>query len=168
MACPNDCARRGLPGWPGERVLETLPDRGRPQHQHVFDHVLYPDRVPWSARAHWPDHAAHLSLDGVARGFRLRQIRRRFQVRRLLLAFCRRGLGLCSTHCLPPSTSPMTTYHFFTTAWTWNSIVLTLSALAFVSYFFAFGQRGRPLYFVGAIVVFLLALVSPLSALASG
>jgi len=62
----------------------------------------------------------------------------------------------------------MTTYQFFTTAWTWNSIVLIVSALAFVSYFFAFGQRGRLLYLVGAIVVFLLALVSPLNALASG
>jgi len=62
----------------------------------------------------------------------------------------------------------MTTYQFFTTAWTWNSIVLVLSVLSFVGYFVVFGRRGRPLYFVGAIVVFLLALVSPLSALANG
>ncbi len=46
----------------------------------------------------------------------------------------------------------MTTYQFFTTAWTWNSIVLILSALAFVGYFLAFGQRGRPLYFAAALV----------------
>ena len=62
----------------------------------------------------------------------------------------------------------MTTYQFFTTAWTWNSIVLTLSAVAFVGYFLAFGQRGRPLYFAGAIVLFLLAFISPFSELANG
>ena len=37
----------------------------------------------------------------------------------------------------------MTTYQFFTTAWTWNSIVLILSAVAFVGYFVTFGQRGE-------------------------
>ena len=62
----------------------------------------------------------------------------------------------------------MTTYQFFTTAWTWNSIVLILSAVAFVGYFLAFGQRGRPLCFAAAVVVFLLAFVSPFSALANG
>src|SRR5438309_1731460 len=37
-------------------------------------------------------------------------------MRRLLLALCRCRLGLCSTHCLHPSTYSMTTYKFFTTA----------------------------------------------------
>jgi len=62
----------------------------------------------------------------------------------------------------------MTTYQFFTTAWTWNSIVLVLSMLSFVGYFVAFGQRGRPLYFAAAVGVFLLAFISPFSALADG
>ncbi|MGB9475474.1 MAG: cytochrome c oxidase assembly protein, partial [Candidatus Udaeobacter sp.] len=62
----------------------------------------------------------------------------------------------------------MTTYQFFTTAWTWNSVVLVLSAFAFSGYFLAFGQRGRPLYFAVAIVLFLLAFISPFSALANG
>ena len=62
----------------------------------------------------------------------------------------------------------MTTYQFFTTAWTWNSIVLILSALALGGYFLAFGQRGRPLYFAAALVLFLLALISPFNALANG
>ena len=44
----------------------------------------------------------------------------------------------------------MTTYQFFTTAWTWNSILQLLSARCFVGYFLAFGQRGRPLYFAAA------------------
>ncbi len=56
----------------------------------------------------------------------------------------------------------MTTYQFFTTAWTWNSILLTLSAVAFVGYFLAFGQRGSPLYFAAALVVYiLLVLIVP-------
>src|SRR5437588_4942310 len=62
----------------------------------------------------------------------------------------------------------MTTYQFFTTAWTWNSLVLILSAVASVGYFLAFGQRGKPLYFAAAVVVFLLALISPFNALANG
>jgi len=62
----------------------------------------------------------------------------------------------------------MTTYRFFTTVWTWNSVVLILSALACVGYFLAFGRKGRPSYFAAAVVVFLLALISPFSALANG
>jgi len=62
----------------------------------------------------------------------------------------------------------MTTYHFFTMAWTWNPIVLSLVILSSVGYWLAFGRRGRPLYFAGTIVVVLLALVSPLSVLANG
>src|SRR5467141_2107156 len=62
----------------------------------------------------------------------------------------------------------MTTYQFFTTAWTWNSIILVLSALAFVGYLLAFGRRGRPVYFVAALVLFLLTFISPFSALANG
>src|SRR6478736_9593230 len=62
----------------------------------------------------------------------------------------------------------VTTYQFFTTAWTWNSIVLILSTVASVGYFLAFGRRGKPLYFAAAVVVFLLALISPFNALANG
>ena len=62
----------------------------------------------------------------------------------------------------------MTTYQFFTSAWTWNSIVLALSALACIGYFLAFGRRGRPIYFAAALVVFLLSFISPVNALANG
>ena len=62
----------------------------------------------------------------------------------------------------------MTTYQFFTTAWTWNSIVIALSAIASIGYFLAFGRRGRPLYFAAAVVLFLLSFISPFSVLATG
>jgi putative membrane protein len=62
----------------------------------------------------------------------------------------------------------MTTYQFFTTAWTRNSVVLALSTLACIGYFLAFGKRGRPIYFVAAVVVFLLSFISPINALANG
>jgi cytochrome c oxidase assembly factor CtaG len=47
-------------------------------------------------------------------------------------------------------------------------MVLSLVILFCLAYALVFGRRGRPLYFAGAIVVFLLALVSPLGALANG
>src|SRR6201981_3947635 len=87
---------------------------------------------------------------------------------RLLLAFRRCRLGFCSTHCLHPSTYAMTTYQFFTTAWTRNSVVLALSTLACIGYFLAFGKRGRPLYFAAALAIFLLSFISPVNALANG
>ena len=62
----------------------------------------------------------------------------------------------------------MTTYQFFTTAWRWNSILLIFCALAFAGYFLAFRQRGRPFYFGAALIIFLVALISPVSALAQG
>src|SRR5207247_1299309 len=43
-----------------------------------------------------------------------------------------------------------------------------LSAVACLGYFLAFGQRGRPLYFAAAVVVFLLAFISPFNTLANG
>jgi putative membrane protein len=62
----------------------------------------------------------------------------------------------------------MTTYQFLTTAWRWNSLLLFFSALALAGYFLAFRQRGRPAYFVAALVIFLVAFLSPMSALADG
>jgi putative membrane protein len=62
----------------------------------------------------------------------------------------------------------MTTYQFLTTAWRWNSIVLLVVILSGVGYCLAFGRRGRALPFAGAVVVFLVALISPLSVLANG
>ena len=62
----------------------------------------------------------------------------------------------------------MTTYQFLTTAWRWNSILLIFCALAVAGYFLAFRRRGRPAYFSAALVVFLVALISPVNALADG
>jgi len=38
----------------------------------------------------------------------------------------------------------MTTYQFFTTAWTWNSILLLLSALALAATFSPSGNEAGP------------------------
>ena len=62
----------------------------------------------------------------------------------------------------------MTTYQFLTTAWRWNSILLIFCALALAGYFLAFRRQGRAAYLVAALVVFLFALISPVSALADG
>jgi cytochrome c oxidase assembly factor CtaG len=62
----------------------------------------------------------------------------------------------------------MTTYQFLTTAWEWNPTLLLLCLLALAGYFLAFGLRGRPAYLGGALTIFLVALVSPLNALADG
>ena len=62
----------------------------------------------------------------------------------------------------------MTTHQFLTTAWKWNPTLLFLCALALAAYFLAFGLRGRSAYFGGALVILLVALVSPLSELADG
>src|SRR5438094_7491351 len=62
----------------------------------------------------------------------------------------------------------MTTYQFFITTWEWNPTPLLLCALVLMGYFLAFGLRGRPLYLGAALIVFLVALMSPLSALADG
>jgi cytochrome c oxidase assembly factor CtaG len=62
----------------------------------------------------------------------------------------------------------MTTYQFLTAAWRWNYLPLLFCALALPGYFFAFGRRGRVAYLSGALAVFLVALISPLSALADG
>lgn len=62
----------------------------------------------------------------------------------------------------------MTTHQFLTTAWKWNPTLLLLCALALAAYFLAFGLRGRPAYFGGALITLLIALVSPLGELADG
>jgi cytochrome c oxidase assembly factor CtaG len=62
----------------------------------------------------------------------------------------------------------MTTYQFLTAAWRWNYIPLLFCALALAGYFLGFRRRGRPAYLGAALVVFLVALISPLSALADG
>ena len=62
----------------------------------------------------------------------------------------------------------MTTYQFFSTAWRWNSILLIFCALVLAGYLLAFRRRGRLAYLGGALVVFLVALISPVSALADG
>ena len=62
----------------------------------------------------------------------------------------------------------MTTNQFLTTAWKWNPALLLFCALTLVGYFLAFRLRGRPIYLGAALIIFVVALMSPLNALANG
>lgn len=57
---------------------------------------------------------------------------------------------------------------FFTSAWQWNPVLLLICATAVCGYFAVFGRRGRAGYFAVAVIIFLLALLSPLGTLANG
>src|SRR5690349_15294884 len=62
----------------------------------------------------------------------------------------------------------MTTQQFLSSEWTWNTAGLVLSAVALAAYLWAFKINRRILYLLAAIAVFVLALMSPLNALAAG
>jgi putative membrane protein len=62
----------------------------------------------------------------------------------------------------------MTTQQFLVSSWTWNTTPFVSSAIGVAMYMWAFGVHRRILYLVAAAGVFLLTLVSPLTALAAG
>lgn len=62
----------------------------------------------------------------------------------------------------------MTTGQFFLLAWKWNPLVLTVAVAGLASYMIAFRITHRVGWFLAAEIVFLLALVSPIGALADG
>ena len=62
----------------------------------------------------------------------------------------------------------MTTQQFLTSKWTWNTAGLVLSGVALTAYLWAFNINRRILYLFAALAVFVLTLISPLNALASG
>ena len=62
----------------------------------------------------------------------------------------------------------MNTNEFLSMGWRFNPFLLVLAALVGGGYFIAFGRRGRPGYFITAGIIFVLALASPLGALADG
>ena len=62
----------------------------------------------------------------------------------------------------------MTTQQFLTSEWTWNPAGLVLSGVALTAYLWAFNINRRILYLFAALAVFVLTLISPLNALASG
>jgi putative membrane protein len=68
---------------------------------------------------------------------------------------------------LPLAFAPMTTQQFLISAWTWNAAAV-LSGVGLIAYLWAFGVNRRILYLLAGIGVFLLALVSPINALAAG
>jgi putative membrane protein len=62
----------------------------------------------------------------------------------------------------------MTTQQFLTSEWTWNTAGLVLSGIALTAYLWAFNINRRILHLFAALAVFVLTLISPLNALASG
>jgi putative membrane protein len=62
----------------------------------------------------------------------------------------------------------MTTQQFLLSGWTWNPVVLAIGAAALAADLIAFGLRPRSWYFIAALGVFLIALISPIQALADG
>jgi putative membrane protein len=62
----------------------------------------------------------------------------------------------------------MTTAQFILSGWTWNPALLLTCAFALALYFVAFRDRRRIGWFAAALGVLLLALLSPLNALADG
>ena len=62
----------------------------------------------------------------------------------------------------------MTTPQFFTTAWTWSPGILLLCAAALAGYFARYRASPRAGFFVAAVGVLLIALISPVNALADG
>lgn len=62
----------------------------------------------------------------------------------------------------------MTTEQFLFSAWTWNPVVLVVAGIGLAAYLVAFGAGRRIGWFLLALAIFLLTLVSPISALADG
>jgi putative membrane protein len=62
----------------------------------------------------------------------------------------------------------MTTTQFLISGWSWNAANLLVAAVAGVTYVSVFGLRQRIGYFIGALVLFLVTLLSPLNTLADG
>lgn len=62
----------------------------------------------------------------------------------------------------------MNTEQFLISCWTWNPVVIGCCAIAATAYLAAFGMNRRFWYFAGAIAIVLLALASPVEALANG
>jgi cytochrome c oxidase assembly factor CtaG len=62
----------------------------------------------------------------------------------------------------------MNTTRFFLSAWTWNPLVLSFAAVALAGYAAAFGLDRRLGWLAAGLGVLLLALMSPINALADG
>ena len=62
----------------------------------------------------------------------------------------------------------MNTEQFLFSAWNWNPIVLVAAGIGLAVYLFAFRAERRLRWFLLALAIFLLTLVSPLNALAEG
>jgi putative membrane protein len=62
----------------------------------------------------------------------------------------------------------MTTQQFLLSGWTWSPVVLAMSVAALAAYLIVCRLQARLWYFLAALGVFLLAMISPIQALADG
>ncbi|HEY2799700.1 MAG TPA: cytochrome c oxidase assembly protein, partial [Chthoniobacterales bacterium] len=62
----------------------------------------------------------------------------------------------------------MSTQQFLLSAWSWNPAALLTAAVALAAYLMVFGITRRLGWFLAAVVIFLLTLLSPINALADG
>lgn len=62
----------------------------------------------------------------------------------------------------------MNTQHFLLSGWTWNPGVLAISAAALAAYPAVFRLHARFWFFIAGLGVFLIAMISPIQALADG
>ncbi len=62
----------------------------------------------------------------------------------------------------------MSTQQFLLSAWSWNPIALIVATVSLAAYLIAFGVTRRLGWFLAALLIFLLALLSPINALADG
>src|SRR5581483_11070260 len=130
-------------------------------------HVFHAHRVPWIARLRRFDRVIDRTWHRSRRSFQKRTLACPW-AGRVVLALCRRRVGVRVFGRLPLAFNPMTTQQFFVSAWTWNTAPLVVSALALAAYAWAFGVNRRILYLIAGLSVFVLTLVSPLNALADG
>lgn len=62
----------------------------------------------------------------------------------------------------------MSTQQFLLSGWSWNPVALFIAAIGLAAYLIAFGVTRRLGWFLAAMVIFLLALLSPINTLADG
>ena len=172
LARPNDCARRYLFGRTGNSLYNwKLFQSGVDLSTNLFATAFF---------TLTGFHGLHVLIGLIALLiFLLVRLAGRFRFQtwfysafeegRLLLALRRCRLDFRAVYCLHPSTGSMTTNQFFTTAWTWNSLVLIVICACVRGLLCGLrSNEAGQLDLTAAVGIFLLAVISPFGALADG